>query len=59
VADDPLSAWAAGILAYLLGFAGKHAEAVREGERAVGIDPASFFAQFMLLRALCWAQSRA
>jgi serine/threonine protein kinase/tetratricopeptide (TPR) repeat protein len=54
VADDPLNAWAAGILTLLLSFAGRHAQAIAEGERAVSIDPASFFAQAVLLRALCW-----
>jgi serine/threonine protein kinase len=56
VSDDPLNSWAAGMLSFLLSFAGRHADAIAEAERAVDIDPASFFAQFHLLRALCWAE---
>lgn len=51
VQDDPLNSWAASIHSFMLGFAGRHAESVEEGERAVGIDADSFIAQWMLLQA--------
>ena len=49
--DDPLNAWIAAVHSFLLGLAGRHAEAIAEGERAVGIDADSFIAQWMLLEA--------
>ena len=51
-ADDPLNAWVGAIHCFVLGMAGRYAEAVREGERAVAADPDSFVAQWMLLQAV-------
>ena len=49
--EDPLNAWAAAVHSFMLGIAGRHPEAVAEGERAIGIDADSFIAQWMLLQA--------
>jgi serine/threonine-protein kinase len=54
-ADDPLNAWVAGMHSFALGFAGRHAEGVSEAERAMKLDPGSFFAQWGLMRAAGWA----
>jgi serine/threonine-protein kinase len=55
VQDDPLNAWVSAMLSYLLGITGKHAESSVEAERAVGLDPESFFARWNLMRAHGWA----
>jgi serine/threonine-protein kinase len=53
--DDPLNAWVSGMLSFMLGYSGRHAEAVVQAERAFELDPESFFAQWGRLRAYAWA----
>ncbi len=48
---DPLNSWVVGMHALLLSFVGRHAQEMVEAERAVRIDPGSFFAQWSLMRA--------
>jgi TolB-like protein/Tfp pilus assembly protein PilF len=51
---DPLSAYAATILAVALITGGRTADAVEEARRAVGIDPQSFLAQWSLALAFLY-----
>jgi len=55
VQDDPLNAWVGGMHAFLLGIVGMHDESIAESERAMSLDPESFFAHWNLLRAHAWA----
>ena len=54
VQDDPLNAWVGGMYSFVLGYAGRHGESVTEAERAMSLDPESFFAHWNLVRALAW-----
>jgi len=54
-ADDPLNAWAAGMLSMALNMQGRDEDSVAAARRAVEIDPGSFFAQYNLLRSLTFA----
>ena len=53
--DGPLNAWVIGMHSFLLAFAGRHAESVREAARAFDADTESFFAQWNAMRAHAWA----
>jgi tetratricopeptide (TPR) repeat protein len=53
--DDPLNAWVVGMHSYVLGIADRHAESIAEAERAMGLDPDSFFAHFEVMRSHAWA----
>jgi predicted Zn-dependent protease len=55
VQDDPLNAWVVAMHSNVLGFVGRHEESIAEAERAVGLDPESFLAQWNLMRAYAWA----
>ncbi len=55
MADDPLNAWVTGMVGLVLGYAGRHDEAVAASERAYALDPESFFAVWNRLRAHAWA----
>jgi serine/threonine-protein kinase len=52
---DPLNAWAAGMHAFMLGIAQRHAEAIVEAQKAVAIDPGSWFARYTVMQANAWA----
>ena len=54
VLDDPLNAWVVSMHSHMLGFVGRHEESLVEAERALAIDPESFFAQWNLMRAHAW-----
>jgi serine/threonine-protein kinase len=55
VQDDPLNAWVGGMHSYVLGIADRHAESIAEAERAIGLDPDSFFAHIEVMRSHAWA----
>jgi serine/threonine-protein kinase len=55
VADDPLNAWAIGMLSLLCGMTDRHDESIAAGHAAVEIDPGNFFAQWNRMRAYVWA----
>ncbi len=52
---DPLNSWVAGMRSYMLGFVGRSAEAIAEAERAMEIDPGSYFARYCEAQAHAWA----
>jgi predicted Zn-dependent protease len=54
LADDPLNAWVGGMLAMVLGHAGRHEDALASARAAVAVDPDSFFPNWTLLRELVW-----
>ncbi|MDZ4806285.1 MAG: protein kinase [Candidatus Eisenbacteria bacterium] len=55
VADDPLNAWALGMLSFAFSFAGRHEDSVRVATQAIAADSESFFGHWQLLRAHAWA----
>ena len=55
VDDDPLNSWVVAMHSYMLGVAGFHDESLLEAERAMGLDPDSFFSQWNLVRGQAWA----
>ncbi len=55
VADDPLNALVAVLRAQVLGYAGRHGEAIAEAERAVALDPDSFVAHWALALTRYWS----
>jgi serine/threonine-protein kinase len=59
VADDPLNAWAYGMLSLQHGMAGRHAEGVAAARRSIEMDARSYMAQWSLLRSLAWAGEHA
>ena len=50
VEDDPLNSWVVAMHSYMLGLGGWHQESLLDAERAVSLDPDSFFSQWNLLR---------
>ncbi|MGH7742070.1 MAG: protein kinase domain-containing protein [Candidatus Eiseniibacteriota bacterium] len=54
IADDPLNAWIGAMHAFLLGFSGRHPEAIAEAERSVALDRDSFFARWIVMCTLAW-----
>lgn len=59
LANDPFNAWAISQLSFMLGFAGRHDESLREADRAFEIDPESFLAQWSHMRARAWGGDHA
>ena len=55
VHDDPLNAWVGGMHSFLLDIVGRHEEAIAEAERSLELDPASFFAQWCVMRSTAMA----
>jgi TolB-like protein len=55
VAEDPLNAWVLGMNSFMYGFWNKHAEAMEFADRAMAVDPESFFVQWQQLRSRAWA----
>jgi serine/threonine-protein kinase len=54
VQEDPLNAWVGGMHSQILGIAGMHAESIAEAERAMALDPDSFYPLWNLMRGLAW-----
>jgi serine/threonine-protein kinase len=54
VDDDPLNSWVVGMYSYMLGIGGWHEDSLHQAERAVSLDPDSFFPQWNLMRGLAW-----
>ena len=50
VNDDPLNSWVVAMHSYMLGLGGQPGESLTEAERAMSLDPESFFTQWNLLR---------
>jgi TolB-like protein len=55
VHDDPLNAWAIAMNSYVLGIAGYHEDSIAEAQRAMTVDPDSFFGHWNLMRGYAWA----
>ncbi len=54
VDDDPLNAWVVAMHSYMLGLMGQHGATLAEAERAIELDPDSFFPQWNRMRAHAW-----
>ncbi|MEO5987370.1 MAG: protein kinase, partial [Candidatus Eisenbacteria bacterium] len=52
--DDPLNAWVVAMYSYMLGITGECDASLAEAERAIDLDPDSFFPQWNLIRAHAW-----
>jgi len=55
VEDDPRNAVCAAIHATILGIIGRHGDAIQEAQRAVELDPASYFAHMVTVYVHHWA----
>ncbi len=55
VENDPLSAWAVSMHAFVLGMMGRPDEATAVAREAVALDAESYFAQWILVATLYWA----
>ncbi len=57
--DDPLNAWVVAMHSYMQGLMGECDTSLAEAERAIELDPDSFFPQWNLIRAHAWARDHA